>query len=540
MGIYIYGQNPSLLNVGSLYKFHSALGHGLWPKQNGFLLSEAGIWNLFWRLGYCPRMIFSDRFPTLGTHDLLFVNPYDILDDVQREFIMNSQGRGAKIVFGGSFSEYNRLFLNIPFEFVQEKHEYPYAALAYLGVSIQPEIIAPECFQLVRFLEDITQKEGEFGFRTIGTVCAIHGERQTPQRATLKNIKHAPAIILKGNTAYFNANPFGAFQSWLQGQESLNSWKNWRHRMFWLDEHASVLAKIMKELELIPSQICRKGIKGLRRQNVVIKHDLDCSRDLTYLKVAEKKGYRSVFAILKDKNANFWLEKLRNTNHEMAFHYNTIKSTWIDIARALFSLQERQYSPAFKHLDSKGLLKQVNWFEKKSQVRTIHRHGSFIVYPEIIDALMFLEKNLKHYLGSNSFFRSQFLRWGGRKVDNMLGFISDHPDPQHPFWYPFKLANAANGGNLLHSWETTSLMEVEAEMLGEMLDYRVPGIEQSVFVLNYHPAHANKNTFFQNGSTAEFEKILNVISCSGAQILTLEELYVLARISEREELTRDD
>ena len=58
----------------------------------------------------------------------------------------------------------------------------------------------------------------------IGKLAAISGERQTPGRALVSPLADSPAILRYGNFYYFNGNPSGAFQSWIQGQEDLVPW----------------------------------------------------------------------------------------------------------------------------------------------------------------------------------------------------------------------------------------------------------------------------------------------------------------------------
>ena len=155
----------------------------------------------------------------------------------------------------------------------------------------------------------------------------------------------------------------------------------------------------------------------------------------------------------------------------------------------------------------------------------MHRHLPFIFYPELVDALDTVYENEKGVLGSNSFFRGQVLRWGIDYVDGLRGTFGDFPDPQFPYWFPFRLAHAGHGGRMLRGWESTSMMEIEPGLVEQMLDYRIPGLMQKVLILNFHPAHAKGSTFAKEGCVNGFRETLDLCNSRGVEVRPLAEVF---------------
>jgi hypothetical protein len=359
-----------------------------------------------------------------------------------------------------------------------------------------------------------------------GRLAAVSGERQTPARALVEPLDYAPAILCHRNFFYVNANPFAAFQSWLQGQEELQPWLAWRHRIFWLDEYAAFLQKTLQEHQLLPP--VGEGIPGLAKTTVVFRHDLDYSRDTTYLDLELQASIPGVHAILKDGNTDFWVNLLKTKpGQESAFHYNTARySRLLEAVRhKLLGLPKRQVRPDRKAIVGKGLLNQVEWAKRNGiGVETLHRHVFFMFYPELVDALDIVYASEKKVLGGSSFFSGQVLRWGINDVDGMEGTVADFTDPQFPFWFPFRLAHAGDGGRMLRGWESTCMMEAEPGLVEQMLDHHIPGLPQKVMAFNYHPAHANKPTFTRKGCVDWFREVLDLCAQKEVEVRSLSEV----------------
>jgi hypothetical protein len=493
-----------------------------WPQESGINLAMAGSWNFLLRMGASPCLVkeFDLQLPKEG--DVLYVTAEDKFSSQTEQALQNWIRAGGKIVSSGCSDAWR---FALQKDSILEKVTglfNPYAGLAWIFEKEKPELIAPPKWPYLK-----VKKNNAHSLELIGKLAAISGERQTPERAIVTPLEDAPAILRSGNFYYFNGNPFGAFQSWLQGQEDLVPWLAWRHRIFWLDEYAAFLSKILQVYRLLPE--IKNKISGLSKTTVVFRHDLDHSRDTTYLDMETQAGLSGVYPILKDGNTKFWESALKSLpRHESAFHYNTgIYSRIIEALRnTILRLPKRPYRLNRKAIQGKGLLNQVRWAKNNGVgIETLHRHLCFILYPELVDALDTVYKNEIEVLGGSSFFTGLVLRWGINEVDMMRGTYSDFTDPLFPYWFPFRLAHGGHGGRMLRGWETTSIMEPEPALVEQMLDYNFPGIEQKVIVLNYHPAHANASTFVQGGSASRFREVLELCNQKNIEVKTLTEVY---------------
>jgi hypothetical protein len=235
-------------------------------------------------------------------------------------------------------------------------------------------------------------------------------------------------------------------------------------------------------------------------------------------------------AVLRDRNAKYWCQSIaQDPGHEVAFHYNTGSySRYFNWIRRRLGRPPATYKPARSLVTGKGLRRQVAWARRNGiGTSTLHRHLSFLIYPEWVDAMDDLTQRYPDLLGSSSLFRGQVLRWGVDRVDGGRGTLTDFPDAQFPYWFPLRLGHAGHGGRMLSGWETSSLMEVEPELVEQLLSKRTPGIPHNVFILNFHPAHANQSTLCKGGSLTSFTKILTLLQDSNCNVSTLKSLYTL-------------
>jgi hypothetical protein len=515
------------VSSGLDYKFSGGSQVVRWPQENGFRLGLAGIWNVLFRVGACPQIIKKEDLHSPEEEDVLYVATDVALSSQTEKAIKEWLASGGKVLATGYPQAWSFVFpQNVHIQ--DSKLNCPYAALAWLYESASPDLVTPPGWTFLRIKENSSNS-----FEFIGKLASISGERQTPKRALVTPLKDSPAILRSGNFVYLNGNPFSAFQAWLQGQENLEPWLFWRHRIFWLDEYAAFLYKTLQEIKFLPET--EKGISELAKTTVVFRHDADFSRDTTYLDLETQASLRGVHPILNDKNTNFWVDMLRaNQGHESAFHYNTaIYSRWLEAARhILLNIPKRPYRPNKKAIIGVGLLNQVRWAKKKGiGIKTLHRHASFILYPELVDALDTVYKNEGEVLGSSSFFRAQVLRWGIDRADGLRGNFGDAPGPQFPYWFPFRLAHAGFGGKLLRGWESTCVMEVEPGLIEQMLDYNTPGLKQRVMILNYHPAHAHSSIYNTNGGVNWFREIIELCKSRNVEVRSLAEVYKVLNVN---------
>lgn len=510
----------------AVYRFRGAHGSVVWPMENGAGLGVAGSWNFLLRLGVCPKLVDSAEMVADWGKDLLFVS----LDGGEDKFLLDSLRNfiqaGGRVVGSGALNAWAQVLPEVFEGGMERRCDNPYAALAYgFSETAPPILMAPPRWKFV-CLDEGTVDSG----RTAGTMLAVQGERQTPARALMNPQPAAPALICWRNLVYLNGAPFHALQAWLQGQEDLSPWLNWRHRLFWLDELVVDMRRILEQENVLFSHFSEPPIVELGETCVVLRHDLDHSRDTAYLDAEQKNGMAAVHAILRDRNAPFWVKTLAEfPAHEVAFHYNTGHySRLLNWLRRKMNISPAPYLPAKSDVCGHGLWRQVRW--AKSQqigIATLHRHLGFLLYPEWVDAIDYAFEQDSEILGGSSLFRGQVLRWGIDRVDGVRGTLGEFPDTQSSFWLPFKVAHAGEGGRLLRGWESSSLMEIEPELLEQWIDYRIPGLPQRVLTLNYHPAHAKGTTFAHDGSFPLFQRVLDVLREREIKVLTLAEVYRL-------------
>lgn len=488
-------------------------GHGLAP---------AGIWNFLWRLGIPPHDCTIESLPAPGEAVLWASLSGGESAEVTarlRAWI----GAGGYLVASGDACAWAAIFDWDAERWSSCLVENPFAGLASILPGHSASLLAPQRWGYSAY-RNSAELEG-----AVGTLVTVQGERQTPGRAALLPLD-APALVLGRQYCFLNGHPFAALQAWLQGQDDLLPWLNWRHRMFWLDEWVSSLADALVGLPALDARIPRRGIPGLGATTVVLRHDLDHSVDTSYLDEEVKRGLIATHGVLRDANRRFWQETLgAHPGHESALHYNTGRRRWLTAVRARLSGASAVSVAADRAaVSADGLLRQVRWARGQGiGTATLLRHLSFLVYPEWVDGLDHVFETEAGVRGGSSLFRAQVLRWGAEGVDGMAGTLGEWPDPQFPLWLPFKVAHAAFGRRL-RGWESTSVMESEPELIDHLLSHRIAHLPQRVLTLGYHPAHARGTTFNRDGSLAMFRRVLDVVKDRGAEVTTLRDVFARA------------
>ena len=520
MQVYVLWTEASKHEHAPAYKFAGANRVIDWPIRDGAGMGRAGAFNAFLRLGWKPVLLRPNDLPAPCVGDLLVVCESGELADDAIKGVTDWMAAGGKVIASGPSRSWVRFVPGVTLDVRYMAN--PYSGIAHVYGSDSIELVAP-----VRW-PYFAVTGGDGIARMIGQIGEVHGERQSPSRARVSRCDSAPALIQINGFHLLNADPFGALQSWIQGQEDLQPWLGWRHRLFWLDEYVAYIRSALVRLGALSACQTGPGIPGLGSNTIVLRHDLDDSRDTTYLDLEHKHGIAGVHAILKDRNTSFWLTQLNSrSDQESAFHYNTAHYSRIEnwMRSRLLGLPQKPYLPKKSEIAGSGLLKQVRWAKRKGiGVSTLHRHLSFIYYPEYIEALDTVFRCEPGVLGGSSYYRGQLLRWGIDRPDGARGTVAEFPDPFFPYWLPFKLAHGGDSGRLLRGWESTSMMEVEPELLAQMLDHSIPDIPQRVITLNYHPAHANGTTFAPEGCKAWFRGVLDIISDRRVAVVTLRDV----------------
>ena len=201
------------------------------------------------------------------------------------------------------------------------------------------------------------------------------------------------------------------------GQMSIENFKNWQNPLFCLDEFILNLKEIIEDALGTKINVDTNAISDNdHRGTIVLRHDVDSSRDISYLEYELENKIPATYALLVDKNTKFWLSKLRNKpDIEISFHYNTVDegSIFTKIANRSFK-NESQYKPFIKGITGSGLYRQ--YLKAKSSgiyAETLNRHGPFIVLPDFYDAMEYLCRREPAVLGGGSLFRGIILEKKG-------------------------------------------------------------------------------------------------------------------------------
>lgn len=473
--------------VADAYAFRGAGGTRLlWPRGPHAPLGAVGAWNAFRRMGWPASWIGAEELSALPPSTLVVASANADLPVETATALEHHRSRGGAVLCAGLSPQWMHWFGFTGTVCCADPY---YAGMAARWANA-PELWAGEGTIAFGGFPD--------GIDHAGELFAVLGERQTPQRAILHPLA-TPLLCRAGTAIFLNGNPFAAFQGWLQGQQDLTPWLGWRPRLLWLDHWCAALRDLLAAHGL-PNLATPPGLPGIPPLTVLLRHDVDCSRDTRYLQETRRRGIASTYAVLDNADASFWAQTLRDdplTEH--AFHYTTVQTgplrTALDMARQALGLPTRVvFSP--RSLSGRGMLAQVMHAARRGiGVSTLHRHYPYLRYPEWVDALEYAMEHTTsrdaRVAGSASLFRGTTLRWGNPAPEARENSVTAFPDVQHPLWMPFLVANGARGGRPLPGLESTHLMEPEPELALSVLDQATAlGLPHVVLGLGYHPAHA--------------------------------------------------
>ena len=519
-------RRADLANTSANYAFAGARGRVVWPIECGHSLGFAGAWNFAWRLGFTPRPVTIDDLAGSNREGegatVLIAPECDGDADTARAISeWAGEGTGRYVVAAGCPRGLlpGNVDMSAPFAD-------PVAPLAFAGVLQGRILVAPPRWPVYRFTPDTGSVSCH------GHVCRVRGVSEAPALAVMEQIDDAPAAAACGNVIFLNASPFTALQAWLQGQESVQRWLNWRDRLFWIDELVVALYRTIERLG-IPWHDMRRGTPWPSSGTTVcIRHDLDSSRDTSYLDEDENRGILATHAILRDRNTAYWVDRLKRARHQQtSFHYNTVAvSLWSRLDHRVLRRMPRfrrvtRRLPIAKssraELSRGGLARQLAWAKRHGiPVETICRHFGFVLYPEIIDELDHAAACYPELICDSTYFRGQIHRWGANGVDGMRGTITVETGTPFSFWYPYRLAHAGDSGRLLRIWELTTVMEPDIAVVEHLLNHRTPELPGRVISLCFHPAHAQQAKFHSHGSFPLYLECLDIIREKNIHVIT--------------------
>ena len=482
----------SATSVGYIFKdWNGKSCH--WPRELGANLGQAGAFNFFLRCGFKVFMICSSQANILKSCDLVVIDiPYGGTCD--KAIIHRYMRTGCRIMFTGDFMPVASFFGVANPSFVRPQR--PYNCFGYSHRDRSTPLQPPNWGAFLA-------PDRAANPRLAGSLFEIAGDRLSPQMALRFPIPDsflfATDITEKGQLIYVNGFIFSALQAWLQGQEDLTPWLAWNSRLHWLDDYVDMLFDAFVEYGAMATSFER--ITEIGSSTICMRHDVDDSTDYKFAELECEAHVNATYALLDDKTLPSWLDtKKRFPNHEYAFHYSTI-SPKHQINKYLHHVINMTPARVFMNAYLTGaavigdgkLVDQVRAARSHGiSIKTLHRHFSYLPYPEIIDALHGVYESNLGVIGSGSYFRSRVYRWGAHDLDGETSTVGQWPDSQFPFWMPFRLAHAAHKGAILPGWECTLLMESEPEFIQQMLKTRHRNLPHKMLMLCYHPAHTDR------------------------------------------------
>ena len=239
---------------------------------------------------------------------------------------------------------------------------------------------------------------------------------------------------------------------------------------------------------------------GSYQHAVILRHDTDDSFDSTYWQIERDGGWPATYAVLNDRRAQGWVERLKATPEmELALHYRTNRENFWNRFRLRFSHQIP--GPDRSACIGEGLIRQVRQarfiFEK---IQTIHRHYQYVYYPELLLALEALRKAEPAIIGSGSLGRFQIIRYGGTETVKMT-----HPSVGVPFCFPIRpMISTIERHVELPLWESSALSEPNPDQIQRCVQFaqELPG---GCYTWVYHPAHARGRSFTPEGTRNWFD-----------------------------------
>lgn len=480
------------------YSFRGARGNVVWSKER-HRLTPGGVWNVYWRAGCvvnAPSQISSDR-QSRGGPDFLALTGSDLTPEAAAVVAAAKDGDRLLVVSGSvaaiaSVAAVNRVML-----------PWSSGVARRMRCDATLEMHAPDG-------ADVFSVDEAANWETLGQLFSVGGERQTPERASIHAIDGAPVALRHNGLIVLNGDPFGAHQGWLQGHDDLSAWLSWRNRLHWLDENALALTKLLDEVDIsLFSGLPRLALEVPERV-LVLRHDLDNSRDETFLNAELMHGVPATHAILDDRNADFWIERLSQCPpHELAFHYDTARAvSFIDRLTAKVTGRPVPIRGERGRIAAGGLSRQIARVRRRHGLApsTLHRHLSFLYYPEWIDALDSAASD-SGIVAASSYFRGRVVRFGDPLDSSTVSGV-DTPDVQFPTWYPWRPWHVSEG-RLCLAYEATTLIEPSPDLLLQVMNYDAFPSAPRVVLACYHPAHANTDTITPGGSAAWLQQILD-------------------------------
>ncbi len=490
----------------------------IWPRLYGETLSQAGAFNFFLRVGYSPIIIGGDCLNTTAQKgDVVIFDVPKGLPEPSRTLLEQVLDSPASVILSGDLAAIPTEILGLQFEALTA--ETPYNTFA-LSTKNQTLPICPAKWPIFRTTSTLSSR-----WRGSGLLVEIFGNRIDHAVALRRSVPQGVSAIyaskpdpLSGRSiCCINGRIFAAFQSWLQGQEDLAPWLGWANRLCWLDDYVEFIFG-----ELFSSSPALKNLMADKighDTTVTLRHDNDDSIDFGFMEIEKASGSPATYAVLDDHNSDIWVKKLSSDPlFETALHYSTIVPKY-DLPELLRKIIDRiglygliNGTKISAEAIGRGRLRKQLLKAKKHGInmKTIHRHFAYLPYPEYIDALDSVFNPSFGVIGAMSLFRAQIFRWGSKSLDGESSNTVSWPDVQIPYWYPFRIAHAADRGRILPGWEASLMLEPEPELVNQVLESRYCYIKLRHINFGYHPFNANGSDFLHKAPKESVHDVIEI------------------------------
>jgi len=471
------------LAENKIYRFNGAEGKKTWLVGEYAYLAVNGLSNILRRLGINFDILKDEeiRDGILELYDAIFLPNIGHLSKNSLDSIYKwCKDKNHKLIVSGN--------TNLSDDFLGVKSRKEVLIKEYCGI---PEFV----FCPPEYTMNFCLKNG--GVQSFEKVISFQKNHQSWK----KEKTDYDAIIINQNVLYITFPVFEYFGALFQGHLSIKPIYEILppKRYFYLDLATIFLKELFRENGFKePPQIEIDSV-DLHKNTMILKHDVDYSRNLQYLNFELENRIPATFAILDDKNKDFWLSNIpENDFTEKAYHFSTHLRGFLKNLTHFLKLDFNKILTI-----RKNLCRQVESAKKYGiPINTVHRHGSHFYYPETIDGLSYLYRKLPEVKGSMTMFRFSNFQYFNSGFKNH--YTIEQPDVSVPFWYPFKLEEASiESKEEIRGWETGQFIEPDKGLIDSIFNFAksFPG----VFALDFHPAHAETDTFNPGGNFEWFE-----------------------------------
>jgi len=472
---------------GQIYRFRGSSGVLHWLRGDVAYLAVNGVASLLRRFGVKFDILTEDKcsVEVLNDYHTIFVpNACRLLEQTSAALEKWLEGDVELVVSGST---------NLPERLLGIRGNGQYTPRAFCGIKWLPSlrfnpqhedyVFSPPGYRI----PIISSEEGTL---TLGKLVEYQDVEETENRVCL----NGDAIVIGEKTIYFAFPLFDYVGGILQGHICIEPLRKFLEDEgnFYVDRLAWYVKQILFHYGC--QRLWQVQLKpwGEYDNVLVLRHDTDESADPSYLEYESANETPATYAILPDRNREFYLSQVAACNFlEASYHYTTVT----------FRPWSRKARLAKKAITGQGLAKQAKRSKEKFGIysNTLHRHAVYFCYPETIEAVHYLYENMPEIIGMGTMFRFTNMKYSGdESLDE--SYTVNHPDVSVPFWFPFKMVvSSVQEHKLLRGWDIGQFIE-PAPQISDMVFNNSALLPNGVYMLGFHPAHARRDTFNPGGN----------------------------------------